>query len=83
MQEDKKLQSLLNTYSIQEPSAEFDDKVMQLIAASENTEYFVIKLFNKTFAAHNFYNRSSYLVYYNTIHAAKNIYSANFNSSIP
>ena len=35
MQEDKKLQSLLSTYSMQEPSAGFDDTVMQLVTASE------------------------------------------------
>jgi len=35
MQEDKKLQSLLTTYAVQEPSAGFEDKVMQLVAASK------------------------------------------------
>lgn len=34
MQEDKKLQSLLNKYAMQEPSEGFDEQVMQLIEAS-------------------------------------------------
>ena len=37
MQEDKKLKSLLTKYAMQEPSTEFDDKVMQLIEASKTT----------------------------------------------
>lgn len=37
MQEDKKLQSLLTKYAIQEPSTTFDDKVMQLVEASKTT----------------------------------------------
>ena len=35
MEEDKKIRSLLTSYAIQEPSAGFEDKVMQLITASE------------------------------------------------
>lgn len=35
MEEEKKIQSLLTSYAIQEPSAGFEDKVMQLIIASE------------------------------------------------
>ena len=35
MEEDKKIQSLLIMYAIQEPSVGFEDKVMQLITASE------------------------------------------------
>jgi high-affinity K+ transport system ATPase subunit B len=43
MQEDKKLQSLLTKYAMQEPSAGFDDKVMQLVEASKTTTpYFLI-----------------------------------------
>ena len=38
MQKDKKLQSLLSTYSMQEPSAEFDDKVMQRVATLRRTQ---------------------------------------------
>lgn len=33
MEEDKKLQSLLKSFGMQEPSAGFDDKLMQKIAA--------------------------------------------------
>ena len=43
MQEDKKLQSLLTKYAMQEPSAGFDDKVMKLVEASKTTTpYFLI-----------------------------------------
>ena len=35
MEEDKKIRSLLTSYAIQEPSAGFEDKVMQLITAPE------------------------------------------------
>jgi hypothetical protein len=38
MQKDKKLQSLLTKYAIQEPSAAFDDKVMQLIKPVKTTQ---------------------------------------------
>lgn len=34
MQEDKKFHSLLSMYAMQEPSAGFDEKVMQLVEAS-------------------------------------------------
>lgn len=35
MEENKKFQSLLNIYAMQEPSAGFEDKVMQLVTASQ------------------------------------------------
>jgi hypothetical protein len=49
MEEDKKIQSLLTKYAVQEPSAGFEDKVMQLITASEKTPVtpFISSLLNR------------------------------------
>jgi hypothetical protein len=37
MQEDKRLHSLLTQYAMKEPSAEFDESVMQIVAKSKIT----------------------------------------------
>ena len=38
MQEDKKLHSLLTQYAMKEPSAEFDENVMQIVAKSKTSQ---------------------------------------------